>query len=78
MGAFAILTNRKRAFVALIHPVVCLLVAVRQMVATTPAVGIWSPSPVRTGTSVLCGVFAGVSGWNADCARVLRWGGGRN
>jgi hypothetical protein len=78
MGAFSILTNRKRAFVALIHSIVWLLVAVRQMVAATPAAGFWSPSPVRTGTSVLCGVFAGVSGWKADRARALRWGGRRN
>jgi hypothetical protein len=61
MGGFSILTNRKRALVALAHSVVFLLIAVRQMVAATPAAGVWLPSTVRTGTWILCGVFALVS-----------------
>ncbi|MFZ0290546.1 MAG: hypothetical protein WA239_27835 [Candidatus Sulfotelmatobacter sp.] len=61
MGGFSILTNRKRAIVALAHSVVFLLVAVRQMVAANPAAGIWFPSTVPTGTWILCGVFAIVS-----------------
>jgi len=61
MGGFSILTNRKRAIVALAHSVVFLLVAVRQMVAANPAAGIWLPSTVPTGTWILCGVFAIVS-----------------
>jgi len=39
MGGFSILTNRKRAIVALVHSVVFLLIAVRQMVAANPAAG---------------------------------------
>ena len=61
MGGFSILTNRKRAIVALVHSVVFLLIAVRQMVAATPAAGVWLPSSVRPGTWILCGVFAIVS-----------------
>jgi hypothetical protein len=61
MGGFSILTNRKRAIVALVHSVVFLLIAVRQMVAARPAAGIWVPSTVSRGTWILCGVFAIVS-----------------
>jgi hypothetical protein len=61
MGGFAILTNRKRAIVALVHSVVFLLIAVRQMVASNPAAGIWVASSVSRGTWILCGIFAVVS-----------------
>jgi len=61
MRAFSILTNRKRAIVALLHSVVFLLIAVRQMVAANPAAGIWAPATVETGTWVLCAIFTIVS-----------------
>jgi hypothetical protein len=61
MGGFSILTNRKRAVVALAHSVVFLLVAVRQMVAANSAAGIWVPSTVSRGTWILCGIFVIVS-----------------
>lgn len=61
MGGFSILTNRKRAIVALVHSVVFFLVAVRQMIAANPAAGIWIPSTVSRGTWILCGIFAIVS-----------------
>jgi hypothetical protein len=61
MGGFSILTNRKRAIVALAHSVVFLLVAVRQMVAANPVAGIWVASAVSRGTWILCGIFAIVS-----------------
>jgi hypothetical protein len=61
MGGFSILTNRKRAVVALVHSVVFLLIAVRQMVAANPAAGIWVAAPVSPGTWILCGIFALVS-----------------
>jgi hypothetical protein len=61
MNGFSILTNRKRAIVALAHSVVFLLIAVRQMVAANPATGIWMPSKVPPGTWILCGIFAIVS-----------------
>ena len=61
MGEFTILTNRKRALVALVHSIVFLLIAFRQMVAATPAAGIWFPATVSTGTWVLCCVFVIVS-----------------
>jgi len=61
MGGFSILTNRKRALVALAHSVVFLLVAVRQMIAANPATGIWVPSMVSRGTWILCGILALVS-----------------
>jgi hypothetical protein len=61
MSGFSILTNRKRAIVALAHSLVFLLIAVRQMVAATPAAGVWITSAVRPGTWILCGIFAIVS-----------------
>ena len=61
MGGFSILTNRKRAVVALVHSVVFLLLAVRQMVAANPAAGIWVSSTVSRGTWILCGIFTTVS-----------------
>ena len=61
MGGFSILTNRKRAIVALVHSVVFLLIAVRQMIAARPAAGLWVPSGVTRGTWILCGLFAAVS-----------------
>ena len=61
MGGFSILTNRKRAIVALVHSVVFLLIAVRQMVAATPAAGVWTLSTVPLGTWFLCAIFAIVS-----------------
>ena len=61
MGEFSILSNRKRAIVALIHSIVFLLIAVRQMIAAAPATGIWIPSSVSTGTWVLCAIFTIVS-----------------
>jgi hypothetical protein len=61
MGGFSILTNRKRALVALVHSVVFLLIAVRQMIAASPAAGVWVPSAVSRGTWILCGIFTVVS-----------------
>jgi hypothetical protein len=61
MGGYSILTNRKRSLVALAHSVVFLLIALRQMVAATPAAGVWMSSAVRPGTWILCGIFAIVS-----------------
>ncbi len=61
MAGFSILTNRKRAIVALVHSVVFLLIAVRQMVAAQPTTGIWVASTVSRGTWILCGIFAIVS-----------------
>jgi hypothetical protein len=61
MRGFSILTNRKRAVVALVHSVIFLLIAVRQMVAANPAPGVWSPATVPPGTWILCGIFAIVS-----------------
>ncbi|MFZ1915991.1 MAG: hypothetical protein WAU58_00330 [Terriglobales bacterium] len=61
MREFSILTNRKRAVVALVHSIIFLLVAFRQMIAASPAAGIWIPGTVPTGTWVLCGIFTVVS-----------------
>ena len=60
MGEFSILTNRKRAIVALVHSIVFLLIASRQMIASNTAAGVWVAS-VSTGTWVLCGIFTIVS-----------------
>jgi hypothetical protein len=61
MREFSILTNRKRAIVALIHSIVFLLIAFRQMIAAAPASGIWIPATVPTGTWMICAIFTVVS-----------------
>ena len=61
MGNFSILTNRKRALVALVHSVFFLLIAFHQMVAASPAAGIWVPAAVSPATWVLCLIFLIVS-----------------
>ncbi len=61
MDGFSILTNCRRAVVALVHSIVFLSIAVRQMVAADPSAGIWAHSTVRPGTWILCGIFAVVS-----------------
>jgi hypothetical protein len=61
MSGFSILTDRKRAIVALVHSVVFLLIAVRQMVAANPVAGVWVAASVSRGTWILCGIFAVVS-----------------
>ena len=61
MGDFSILTNRKRALVALVHSVVFLLIAFHQMVAASPAYGIWPLAVVSPATWILCLIFLIVS-----------------
>ena len=61
MGSFSILTNRRRAIIALVHSVVFLLIAIRQMIAASPAAGLWVPAAVSRGTWILCGIFIVVS-----------------
>lgn len=61
MGGFTILTNRKRAIIALVHSVVFLLIAARQMVAANPAMGIRAAAAVPAGTWILCGIYGVVS-----------------
>ena len=62
MGEFSILTNRKRAVIALVHSIVFLMIATVQMMAGSPAAGIWNPAAVPTSTWILCGIFVIVSG----------------
>jgi|SRR5271165_137616 len=61
MHEFTILSNRKRAIVALVHSVVFLLIATRQMVAAVPAAGVWDLSAVPTGTWALSAIYLVVS-----------------
>ena len=61
MGEFSILTNRKRAVIALVHSIVFLMIATVQMVAGSPAVGIWNPATVPTSTWILFAIFVAVS-----------------
>lgn len=61
MLSFSILTNRKRAIVALVHSAVFLVVAVRQMLAAPPAAGVWKTAAVSTGVWILCAIFMIVS-----------------
>lgn len=75
MSEFAILTNRKRAIVALVHSVVFLLIAARQMQVAAPAAGVWVPSAVTPRTWVLCAIYAIVSAILAWLFTISRgWG----
>jgi hypothetical protein len=47
--------------VALVHSIVFLLIASRQMIAARPAAGIWVPAAVSPGTWILCSIFVVVS-----------------
>lgn len=64
MDEFSILTNRKRALVALIHSIIFLVIAFCQMVLARPAAGISIATPANNtrGTLLLCGILALVSG----------------
>jgi hypothetical protein len=63
MDEFSILTNRKRALVALVHSIVFLVIAFCQMVLARPAAGISLASPASNarGTWLMCGIFTAVS-----------------
>ncbi|HUM05572.1 MAG TPA: hypothetical protein VLT90_08930 [Terriglobales bacterium] len=61
MGGFAILTNRKRAIIALAHAVVFCVIATWQLVAGPIARGMGTPASASTGTWVLCGIYFLVS-----------------
>jgi hypothetical protein len=61
MGGFAILTNRKRALVALVHAIVFLLIAAWQLIAAPTARAILGSATVPAGTWVLCGIYGVVS-----------------
>ena len=61
MSEFAILTNRKRAFIALVHSVVFLLLATWQMLGGAPASGMLAVSRISGGTWVLLAIYAIVS-----------------
>ena len=65
------LSNRKRAIVALVHTVVFLLIAVRQMVAGVRPRG-RVPSTVSAGTWALCAIFAVVLAIPSGC-RHFSW-----
>jgi len=64
MDRFSILTNRKRALVALVHSIIFLIIASCQMVLARPAAGISLASPAGNARStwLLCGIFTLVSG----------------
>jgi hypothetical protein len=61
MGEFGILTNRKRAVIALLHSVVFLSLATWQATATARAQGMSGGVHVSSGTLVLCGIYVIVS-----------------
>jgi hypothetical protein len=61
MGEFSILTSRRRALIALVHSIVFLLIAARQMMSASRAAGIWNPAAVATSTWILCGIYVVVS-----------------
>jgi len=61
MGEFAILTNRKRAVIALVHSVVFLLLATWQAVGSAPARGMLPGVRESSGVWVLCGIYVIVS-----------------
>jgi len=61
MSEFALLTNRKRAVIALVHSVVFLALATWQAVGSAPARGVLGEVRASGGTWVLCGIYIIVS-----------------
>lgn len=53
-ASFAVLTNRKRAIVALAHSIVFLLIALRGLILPKPLIAIWlRPADIQTSIGVL-------------------------
>ena len=61
MGEFGILTNRKRAVIALAHSVVFLCLAAWQAMASGQLKGMFAGAQIPTGAWILGGVYAIVS-----------------
>jgi len=61
MGEFAILTNRKRAVIALVHSIVFLCLATWQMIGGTPARGMLAVTHISAGVWILGAVYVIVS-----------------
>ncbi len=61
MHDFAIITNRKRAKIALIHSVFFWLIALRGAASATLVNPIWTKSPVPTPTLILIAIYLIVS-----------------
>jgi len=73
MVGFAILTNRKRSFIALIHSFVFLGIALHGFAA--PKAGILLPGPSPVGDLVLIGIYlivASILGWLVTVSRCAR------
>jgi hypothetical protein len=73
MNDFAILTNRKRGLIALIHSVVFLAIALHGFAA--PKLGILAPGTVATGDIVLIVIYltvASILTWLATISRCVR------
>ncbi|HEV3511045.1 MAG TPA: hypothetical protein VGS05_05025 [Candidatus Sulfotelmatobacter sp.] len=71
MNDFGILTNRKRAFIALIHSVVFLGIALHGFVSPKPGI----LHALATGDAVLIGVYlivASILAWLVSLSRCLR------
>lgn len=62
MNEFAILNNRKRAVIALIHSIAFMLLATWQLLGGAPAKGIFVVVHVPAGVWSLCGIYVAVSG----------------
>lgn len=57
MGSFVILTNRRRAIIALVHSAVFLLVAVGQSMTSSRSPGMLIPGAVPRSTWILCAIY---------------------
>jgi hypothetical protein len=62
MGEFSILTNARRAVIALIHSIVFLCVASLQMIAASPVLGMSTPAPISAGLWIFFSIYLVVSG----------------
>jgi hypothetical protein len=72
MHDFAILTNRKRTKIALIHSVVFLLIAMRGAASASVVPPIWTSTPVPRPTVVLIGIYLIVATVLILLARISR------
>ena len=73
MNDFAILNNRKRAVIALVHSFIFLGIAIHGF--ASPKAGIITPTAVATGDIILIGIYlivASILGWLASISRCAR------
>jgi hypothetical protein len=72
MSQFAIITNRKRAKIALVHSVIFWLIALRGAATASVLTPIWTKNPVPTPTILLIAIYLIVATVLTQLVRISR------